>query len=118
VAERLAQEQDSQQELVELALTELLAGPPAPPMALRRRDLVALQPANQRQLLQHWLTRQGVSNLPAPQLDLLLGRLTHGREPGSTDLRKGLRLQWDRQHLWLQQPSAGPPHRAELPDSP
>lgn len=118
VAERLGQEQDSQQELVELALTGLLAGPPAPPIALRRRDLVALQPANQRQLLQHWLARQGVSNLPAPQLDLLLSRLTHGREPGSTDLRKGLRLQWDRQHLWLQQPSAGPPHRAEPPDSP
>ena len=118
VAERLAQEQDSQQELVGLALAGLLAGPPAPHLALRRRDLVALQPANQRQLLQHWLGRQGVSSLPAPQIELLLGRLARGRGPGSTDLREELRLQWDRQHLWLQQPSAGPPPKAEPPDSP
>ncbi|WP_398328745.1 tRNA lysidine(34) synthetase TilS [Vulcanococcus sp.] len=118
VAERLAQEQDSQQELVELAMKGLLASPPAPHLTLQRRALMALQPANQRHLLQHWLKRQGVSSLPAPQLELLLARLAHGRGPGSTDLRAGVRLQWDRQHLWLQQASAGSPQKAEPTESP
>ena len=118
VAERLAEEQDSQQELVELALTGLLAEPAARAGALRRRELAALQPANQRQLLQHWLGHQGVRSLPAEQIDELLGRMAHGRGPGSSDLRAGIRLQWDRQHLWLQQPSAGPTPQAEPPESP
>jgi tRNA(Ile)-lysidine synthase len=118
VAERLAEEQDSHEELVELALTGLLAGPAAPSGALQRRALAALQPANQRQLLQHWLGRLGVSSLPAEQIDALLGRMAHGRGPGSSDLRAGIRLQWDQQHLWLQQASAGPTPQAEPPESP
>jgi len=118
VAERLAQEQDSHQELVALAVAGLLAGPTAPAGALRRRELAMLQPANQRQLLHHWLGGQGVSSLPAEQIDVLLGRMANGRGPGSSDLRAGIRLQWDRQHLWLQQASAGPPQQAEPPESP
>ena len=118
VAERLAQEEESQQELMGLALTGLLAETPAPALALRRRALVALAPANQRRLLQHWLGRQGLNNLPAQQIDVLLGRLASGRGPGSSDLREGLRLQWDRQHLWLHQANAHRPARAEPPDSP
>jgi tRNA(Ile)-lysidine synthase len=118
VAERLAQEEESQQELMGLALTGLLAETPAPALALRRRALVALAPANQRRLLQHWLGRQGLNNLPAQQIDVLLGRLASGRGPGSSDLREGLRLQWDRQHLWLHQANAHRPDRAEPPDSP
>ena len=118
VAERLAQEEESQQELMGLALTGLLAETPAPDLALRRRALVALAPANQRRLLQHWLGRQGLNNLPAQQIDVLLGRLVSGRGPGSSDLREGLRLQWDRQHLWLHQANAHRPARAEPPDSP
>jgi tRNA(Ile)-lysidine synthase len=118
LAERLAQEQDSQQELVELALAGLLAEPAGPACALRRRELAALQPANQRQLLQHWLGSLGVSSLPAEQIDELRSRMANGRGPGSTDLRAGVRLQWDRQHLWLQQASDGPPQKAEPPESP
>ena len=118
VAERLAQEEESQQELMGLALTGLLAETPAPALALRRRALVALAPANQRRLLQHWLGRQGLNNLPAQQIDVLLGSLASGRGPGSSDLREGLRLQWDRQHLWLHQANAHRPDRAEPPDSP
>jgi tRNA(Ile)-lysidine synthase len=118
VAERLAQEEESQQELMGLALAGLLAETPAPDLALRRRALVALAPANQRRLLQHWLGRQGLNNLPAQQIDVLLGRLASGRGPGSSDLREGLRLQWDRQHLWLHQANAHRPARAEPPDSP
>ena len=117
-AERLAQEEESQQELMGLALTGLLAETPAPDLALRRRALVALAPANQRRLLQHWLGRQGLNNLPAQQIDVLLGRMASGRGPGSSDLREGLRLQWDRQHLWLHQANAHRPARAEPPDSP
>lgn len=118
VAERLAQEEESQQELMGLALAGLLAETPAPALALRRRALVALAPANQRRLLQHWLGRQGLNNLPAQQIDVLLGRMASGRGPGSSDLREGLRLQWDRQHLWLHQANAHRPARAEPPDSP
>ena len=118
VAERLAQEEESQQELMGLALAGLLAETQAPALALRRRALVALAPANQRRLLQHWLGRQGLNNLPAQQIDVLLGRLTSGRGPGSSDLREGLRLQWDRQYLWLHQANAHRPDRAEPPDSP
>ena len=118
VAERLAQEEESQQELMGLALAGLLAETQAPALALRRRALVALAPANQRRLLQHWLGSQGLNNLPAQQIDVLLGRLTSGRGPGSSDLREGLRLQWDRQYLWLHQANAHRPDRAEPPDSP
>jgi tRNA(Ile)-lysidine synthase len=105
VAERLAQEQQSQDELVALALAGLLADQPAPERALRRRDLLALHAANQRQLLQHWLGLQGISSLPAAQLEALLQRLEPARGPGSQALTGGLQLHWDRQHLWLSHPN-------------
>ena len=105
VAERLAQEQQSHDELLALALAGLMAEQPAPEQALRRRDLIALNAANQRQLLQHWLGLQGVSSLPAEQLQALLLRLEPSRGPGSHALAGGLALHWDRQHLWLSHPN-------------
>ena len=117
-AERRGQEEERQQGRMGMALAGLLAATPGPALAVRRRALVALAPANQRRLLQHWLGRQGLNNLPAQQIDVLLGRMASGRGPGSSDLREGLRLQWDRQHLWLHQANAHRPARAEPPDSP
>jgi tRNA(Ile)-lysidine synthase len=105
VAERLAQEQQSQDELMDLALAGLLANRQAPEQALQRRALLALQAANQRQLLQHWLGLQGVSPLPAEQLRSLLHRLEPMQGPGSHALAGGLHLHWDRQHLWLIHPN-------------
>jgi tRNA(Ile)-lysidine synthase len=101
VAERLAQEQQSQDELLGLALAGLQADQPAPQGALRRRELLALQAANQRQLLLHWLSLQGISPLPAEQLQALLRRLEPARGPGRQALTGGRQLHWDRQHLWL-----------------
>jgi len=105
VAERLAQEQDSQEELLELALTGLMAPAATHEQALQRRALMALQPANQRQLLQAWLVRQGMGSLPAAQLQTLLARLVAEGGPGGADLAGRVRIQWDRDQLWLERPN-------------
>ncbi|MEY3750614.1 MAG: tRNA lysidine(34) synthetase TilS [Cyanobacteriota bacterium] len=118
VAERLAQEQEQHDELVDLALTGLWADAAAPEQALQRRALLALQAANQRQLLQHWLGLQGISALPAEQMQRLLSRLAQGRGPGSHELPGGAQLRWNREHLWLSQPNGRPPSAAEPPNSP
>jgi hypothetical protein len=66
---------------------------------------VGLRAANQRQLLQHWLSLQGISPLPAEPLQTLLQRLQPARGPGSQALPGGPELHWDRQHLWLSHPN-------------
>ena len=65
-----------------------------------------------------WLLKRFLYHPILDAIDELLGRMAHGRGPGSSDLRAGIRLQWDRQHLWLQQASAGPTPQAEPPESP
>ena len=98
VAERLAQEHDSQQELLELALGGLCTGG-----ALQRRGLMTLRPANRRLLLQAWLEQQGHPSLPADQLQGLLERLTPERGPGRAALSGGTTLHWDRELIRLEQ---------------
>ena len=98
VAERLAQEQDNQQQLLGLALDPLTNDNGS----LNRRRLMALQPANQRQLLQLWLEQQGLPLLPAHQLEALLARLAISRPPGRSALQSDHWLRWDRQELWLE----------------
>jgi len=98
VAERLAQEHDSQQELVELALGGLSSGSDR----LDRRGLMALQPANQRLMLQAWLEQLSLPPLPADQLQTLLDRLGPSQPPGRLALPAGHWLHWDRQQLWLE----------------
>jgi tRNA(Ile)-lysidine synthase len=102
VAERLAQEHDSQQELLELALAAIRPQP----HQLQRRKLMAQQPANQRLLLQAWLQQQGIDALQAEQLEALLARLAPERGPGCWSLPGNLELQWDRERLQINQASA------------
>ena len=98
VAERLAEEHDHQAELVLLALGSLThAG-----ASLDRHGLMALEPANQRQLLQAWLAQQGCSPLPPAALETLLARLKPGQGPGRSAFPAGRWLRWDRQGLWLE----------------
>ena len=98
VAERLAQEHDSQQQLVELAL----GGMHSESGRLDRRGLMALHPANQRLMLQAWLEQLGMPPLPADQLQTLLDRLGPSQPPGRLALPAGHWLHWDRQELWLE----------------
>ena len=98
VAERLAQEHDSQQQLVELALGGLSSGS----RHLNRRSLMALQAANQRLLLQAWLEQRGLPPLPADQMQTLLDRLAPNHPPGRLALPAGHWLHWDRQQVWLE----------------
>ena len=98
VAERLAQEHDSQQELAQLALDGLVSSSGA----LNRRALMALQPANRRLLLQRWLEQQGHSPLPTEQLQGLIERLEPERGPGRTHLSGGMALHWNREQIGLE----------------
>ena len=98
VAERLAQEHDQQAELVQLALITLNQASGR----LDRRGLMALQPANQRQLLQAWLEQQGFSPLPPDSLETLLDRLKPGEGPGRMALPAERWLRWDRHAVWLE----------------
>ena len=114
-AERLAAQEEGEGELLELALQGLgtrgsvAAGGGATAKALARRELprqplMALEPANQRRLLHHWLRRHGGMALGARQLELLRQRLAPGQPPGSMALAGGWQLRWDRCTLQLQNP--------------
>lgn len=101
LAERLAAEQGGHGELLALALQSLSQG-----VGLNLAALLALSPANQRQLLQHWLSCQGRHPLAAHQLEALLARLA-GSGRGEIHLAGGWRLVW--QHSTLRLQSAPPP---------
>jgi tRNA(Ile)-lysidine synthase len=106
-AERLVEEVESRNELVNLALQSLKTvsshdGAPG----LQRQELGDLAVANQRQLLHHWLEQSTRLALPARQLEELLRRLQPGHPPGQADLGAGWQLRWDRCTLWLHHPAA------------
>ena len=102
VAERLAQEESTQQELQQLALAALHSPGSTEAATLQRRALTNLQPANQRQLLQAWLRQLGVEPLAAAPLESLLQRLRPSQGPGRHALANGHSLLWDRERIWLQ----------------
>jgi tRNA(Ile)-lysidine synthase len=109
-AERLVDEVDCGSELVDLALQALSSASTAQAMpALQRRLLVALAPANQRQLLHRWLERHTEQVLAARPLEDLRQRLQSGQAPGSAQLGAGWQLRWDRPTLWLEPPSLPTP---------
>jgi tRNA(Ile)-lysidine synthase len=105
LAERLAAEDAAKSELLQLAL-EPLRGQDNP-HHLQRRRLMALSPANQRELLHAWLTASTGLDLGAQQLETLLARLAPAKGAGQSDLAGPWRLQWDRTKLHLKiQPNA------------
>jgi len=101
-AERLADEEDRAEELVDLALGALAAPPPGP--SLLRRGLMGASLANRRRLLRRWITRATGRGLAAAQLDDLLARLEPERGSGCGDLAAGWRLRWDRTTVRLISP--------------
>jgi tRNA(Ile)-lysidine synthase len=103
-AERLEEECDAQAELLGLALEGLAGGGG---VGLARRRIGQLAAANRRQLLEHWLRRQGGPTLGGAALEALSRRLEPGRGPGLLDLAGGWQLRWDRSTLEL--------HRLEEP---
>jgi len=106
LAERLVEEVNDRDALVDLALQALDAG--GPNQALQRPELVRQAPATQRQLLHRWLERFSGQTLTARQLEDLLPRLQAGQPPGTTALRTGWQLRWDRCTLWLNAPPSPP----------
>ena len=134
LSERLAEEEAGLTELADLALSGLApatsdrdapaagaraAAATAPTGPLDRRRLQALQPANQRRLLQRWLERQGAAHLAAAQLEALLQRLPPQQGPGCQRLSGALQLCWNRDRLWLAPTDApattGAPSGSSLP---
>ena len=106
-AERLVEEVESSNELVNLALQTLKTVTShdwAP--GLQRQELGDLALANQRQLMHQWLEQSTSLSLPARQLEELLRRLQTGHPPGQADLGAGWQLRWDRCTLWLHPPAA------------
>lgn len=99
-AERLAAEQEQQQELLDLALTPLSSGP----LQLDRRSLLRLSPAAQGLLLQHWLRGCRGRELDSRSLAELLPRLVMQRGPGRMDLAGGWQLCWQGTTLALRPP--------------
>jgi len=99
LAQRLEEEQNEQDELVDLVIRSL--GMPAGDLVLRRDVLARLGRSNRRRLLAHWLTSHGVRAPAARVLEDLADRLDSSRGPGQQDLALGWKLRWDRSTLVL-----------------
>lgn len=107
-AERLADEQAQEEELLSLALAGL-AAPGASrqgqqPAALDRRSLGRLSEASQGRLLAHWIGEQSGSTPAAAHLEGLVQRFRRGAPPGRQDLAGGWQLIWDASTLKLLTP--------------
>ena len=105
-AERLAEEEDAQEELIQLALTALALWPAPEGMEqLNRASLAALSRANRRRLLHSWLRSRLGRPLSATVLDHLAARLEAGGASGRQALPGGWHLQWNRGKLALMGPN-------------
>jgi tRNA(Ile)-lysidine synthase len=100
LAARFTEEATHQSELIALALEQLRST--EQPERLQRRKLMALSPANQRELLQAWLQERTQLTLEAAPLGSLLARLAPDQGPGQADLAGPWQLHWDRLTLGLQ----------------
>ena len=113
LAAGLAEEEDSQAELSDLALACLLTPPPtdrpplARPLALPLGRLLALRRANQALLLQRWLENGTGRRLGRRSLDTLLDQLGRDRSWGPLHLADGWRLRMQRSTLLLTRESSG-----------
>ncbi len=117
-AERLAEEADQEDELVSLALRALESCPQDSgegPFSLDRQSLLALQPANQRRVVQAWLRLRRGTCLPARDLESLLARLPRREHTGCHHLTMGWQLSWNGSKLTLTRRMHPPTHHGELP---
>ncbi|MFI0403534.1 MAG: tRNA lysidine(34) synthetase TilS [Cyanobium sp.] len=107
LAERLAEEEEQAEEVVAMALGSLEISPDQQGAitALNRRSLAALQPANQRLLVQQWLRVHWGTPLDSRVLEQLLTRLPLDQGPGRHDLAQGWHLRWEGCSLLLFPPS-------------
>lgn len=101
-AERLEGELEAREQLLSLALESLRAPGDPEGHSLARRSLGRLEPANRRQLLEHWLRHLQMPALDSATLEELGRRLEPERGAGAQDLAGGWRLRWDRSTLCLQ----------------
>jgi hypothetical protein len=103
----LAQEEEQSEEIVAIALESLTMASDQQEAiaALNRRSLAALQPANQRLLMQQWLRLHWGSLLEARSLERLLARLPLDQGPGRHDLAQGWHLRWEGSSLLLFPPT-------------
>jgi tRNA(Ile)-lysidine synthase len=103
LAEQLAEVEQAQGELLELALAalETQAPPGSLDPALNRKGLGALTRANQGQLIQTWLERLSDQRCSDRTLSTVLDGLSEPASAGGADLGSGWRLHWRSSTLWL-----------------
>ena len=100
MAERFEAEEESQQQLLDLALQTLLGAD----QKLKRRELMAIGQVNRELLLLNWLQRQGVEPLGVEQLNQLWPQLEISRGANQMELAKQQVLSWNKNYLWLINP--------------
>ena len=100
LSERLSQVRDIQESLADLSLGQLNNAD----QGLERRPLQQLPAAARRLLLQRWLQCQGVSALPASQLEELSRAVGPQQPPGERHLPGRRQLQWCRDWVQLKNP--------------
>jgi tRNA(Ile)-lysidine synthase len=112
LAERMAGLQDSQSELMDLALQGLvgLDADPAPQASRRlpRRPLASQPEPLRRNLLAHWLRRNGAPSVTAACLAELAQAIRPGAAAAGRDLAAGWRIHWNARSVQLEQRNGSP----------
>jgi tRNA(Ile)-lysidine synthase len=112
LANRMAGLQDSQSDLMDLALIGLvgLDADPAPQASRRlpRRPLAAQPEPLRRNLLAHWLRRNGAPTVTAACLADMAQAMRPGAAAASRDLPAGWRIHWNARSVQLEQRNGSP----------
>lgn len=112
LADRMAGLQDSQSELMDLALHGLVgldAGPaPQASRRLPRRPLATQPEALRRNLLAHWLRRNGAPSVTAACLAELAQAIRPGAAAAGRDLPARWRIHWNVRSVHLEQRNDSP----------
>ena len=97
MAERFEAEEESQQQLLDLALQTLLG---AEMVEINKKALLALKPANQAQILLHWLSKRKAKINAAYHVEKILQELKNKNGRCALD-NQSLFLEWDNKNIWL-----------------
>ena len=97
MAERFEAEEESQQQLLDLALQTLLG---AEMVEINKKALLALKPANQAQILLHWLSKRKARINAAYHVEKILQELKNKNGRCELD-NQSLFLEWDNKNIWL-----------------